>query len=370
MNGASWGGSEELWYKTAKHALDKGSRVGVVTYQWPSKLKRIEALAQSGAIIYNLPNKGVEKRNFKERILYKFTKKILLKKYINSIPTADYDIVVINLGAFEMINKVWKGFYKQLKRYVLLFHNYNDQEGFSSSKASAMIQWIQNAQLNLFASSRIQAMLERTLGIAITNGGILLNPITFYPPENRSVDPALKDGFYKWTMLAALEVYRKGQDKLVETLSSEKWKQRNWVLELYGEGKDQEMLEQLIISNGLSGRIILKGQTNNVKQVLYESHLVLQITNLDAMPLAVVEAMAMSRPLVVSDIGDMPYWVLEEENGWVSANTSVEEIDRTLEKAWKGKERWNAMGKKSFEIFNKKFSGSPEMQLWDQLSNI
>ncbi len=90
-----------------------------------------------------------------------------------------------------------------------------------------------------------------------------------------------------------------------------------------------------------------------------DTHLVLQLSDIDAMPLSVVEAMAMSRPLVVTRIGDMPLWVHENENGWVS-DTDPGPIDEVLENAWQSRERWEEMGKASFRIFKEKFPDSAE----------
>ena len=113
---------------------------------------------------------------------------------------------------------------------------------------------------------------------------------------------------------------------------------------------------------------VLKGHTNDVKSAIKEAHLLLQITHIDAMPLAVVEAMSMSKPLVVSAIGDMPKWVHEDVNGWVSEDASVEQVDAVLEKAWQNRERWEEMGRASFQIFKEKFPESVEDYLLNQIS--
>ena len=171
-------------------------------------------------------------------------------------------------------------------------------------------------------------------------------------------------------MLAALEVWRKAQDNLINALSSEKWKQRNWVLHLYGEGKDKIKLCALIKKNGMEEKIFLKGNSNDVRPVLQNAHLLLQITHIDAMPLSVVEAMAMARPVVVSKIGDMPYWVTENENGWISNDASVEQIDFTLEKAWQNKDKWHVMGQNAFKTFKEKFPLSAEEDLLEKIESL
>src|SRR5262245_45424908 len=98
MNGASWGGSEELWYKTAYHALRQGRKVGCVVYDWAAKEEKLQKLKEAGAAIYRLPNKGVDKQTRLQKIQFKFTKKFRLRKAIRQLPFNSYDITVFNLG--------------------------------------------------------------------------------------------------------------------------------------------------------------------------------------------------------------------------------------------------------------------------------
>jgi glycosyltransferase involved in cell wall biosynthesis len=369
MSGSPWGGSEELWYRTALQAVKEGWKVGCAVYHWPGKKEKLKQLSDLGARIYYLPNKGRTKKNLAERLQNKISK-IKTKKYINALPVQEYDLVIINQGAFEITTSVWKDFHKKLKKYVLLFHNYKEHEVFKPAKALVIQNWINHASLNLFASGQIKEVLENNSGIKISRNGLLTNPITFSPGIAPEPYPSLLNNTFLFVMLAALEVNRKAQDNLIKALSSPKWKARNWTLHLYGEGKDRKVLENLILENTLTGKVFLEGHTNDVKTVLREAHLVLQMTHIDAMPLTVVEAMAVGRPVVVSKIGDMPEWVKEGLNGWISNNASVEQIDLCLEEAWQQKEQWEKMGAYSFEIFTEKFEHTPEKHFLNQLEKL
>jgi glycosyltransferase involved in cell wall biosynthesis len=128
---------------------------------------------------------------------------------------------------------------------------------------------------------------------------------------------------------------------------------------LYGDGKDKSILEKLVAELQLQSKVFLKGYTDNVKQVLRDSHVILQMTHIDAMPVSVVEAMAMSRPIAVSDVGDMPLWVKNGINGWVTEKVTMESIDRTLEQVWAHRNKWDEMGENSYRIFQQKYPASP-----------
>jgi glycosyltransferase involved in cell wall biosynthesis len=359
MAGSPWGGSEELWYKTALHAIDKGWKVGCAVYHWKEKEKRMQPLKDGGADIHYFPNKGRAKRNLIERIQNKISKQ-RIKKVISTLPVEKYDLVVVNMGALENTTPAWRDFYKRLDRYTVLYHNYKENEVLSGVKKATVQNWAENSLLNLFAARRIVEILEKNSGIHISNADVLLNPLSFPVPSALSLFPPLQNGNYRFIMLAALELWRKAQDNLVKALSSGKWKDRNWTLHLYGDGKDRQKLQGLIEENGMTDKIFLEGHTSNVQSALENAHLLLQITHIDAMPIVVVEAMAIGRAAVVSRIGDMPRWVNEGENGWISPDASVEQIDSTLEKAWQQREQWKGMGKNAFSVFQEKYPAPAE----------
>ena len=366
MAGSPWGGSEELWYRTALLAAEQKHKVGCAVYEWPGKKDKMKLLSDAGVRIYYLPNKGRTKKNLLERLRNKLSK-FRLRKMVTSLPVNDYDLVIVNQGAFEITTPEWKHFYTRLKKFVLLFHNYKEGEVFRHGKANAIRQWISRAVLNLFASQKIKIVLEEHSAITVKNWETLINPITISIPEEPAPYPELISGNYRMVVLAALDVQRKAQDQLIRALASPKWKERNWTLHLYGEGRDKKLLEELIRELELEQKIFIEGQTGDVKKVLQDAHLVLQLTHIDAMPLSVVEAMAMARPVVASRIGDMPLWVEEGRNGWISRNAQATEIDHTLELAWQQRAYWREMGRESFTIFREKFPGSPEKHFFEIL---
>lgn len=367
MNGGAWGGSEELWYQTALYAAKNGYRVGCAFYEWPQKSERIQQLKTAGCELYLFSNKGRGKRTFLEQLQHKVTKR-RVRQYSKSLPISHYDAIVINLGYLEIVSLYWKHFYQYAKNYTLLFHVHNDDDPVKPKQKELLRKWVLNANHNLFASERTKQFLERQLSISIPNADILINPITFQPPQEQTPYPPLQNGNYVFVMLATLDVRRKAQDNLIKALSAQKWKERNWVLNLYGGGESEQKLKTLIAEKNLGDKVILKGHTKDVKAALVNAHLLLQITHIDAMPLAVVEAMAMAKPLAVSDVGDMPKWVIEDKNGWIAGDASVAAIDATLEKAWQKREAWEAMGKTSFALFQEKFPAIPEKYFLEQIS--
>ncbi|HEY9657546.1 MAG TPA: glycosyltransferase family 4 protein, partial [Allocoleopsis sp.] len=262
----------------------------------------------------------------------------------------------VNQGGYKEIayppfDQLWQ----RMKRYALASHNYDESEKLGDKKRLALMNWTSHAQLQVGASERIFEMLSRKFGIPRTRQEVWTNPISFNSPATVPTYPGPLHGNYIFSMLAELDIHRKAQDLLIRALSSEKWSNRNWELHLFGTGRDKESLAALIAEKKMENKIFLKGFTPDPQKALEETHVLLQCTRIDAMPVSVVEAMALGRPCVVSAVGDMPLWIREAHNGFVCRDLTVEAIDDVLEKCWSKKEKWAEIGKNAFETFQSKY---------------
>ena len=62
-----WAGSEELWWKTARHALESGHEVAVVNFRWPEPHPKIRELRDRGALHLQLARPDDRKRSAMSR---------------------------------------------------------------------------------------------------------------------------------------------------------------------------------------------------------------------------------------------------------------------------------------------------------------
>ena len=346
MNGAAWGGSEEQWYQTALWMCKNKFKVGVCVFEWEEKKSKLTELEKHGCIIYILPNKG-------RGILSTWQK----QKILNGIPFEDYEMAYVNQGGWhDVAHGPFKKLFKKLPPYALSFHNYQLGANLKSSKVSILNSWINNAVVCIAATKVIFKMLENDYNIFARQKEISYSPITFdptialhYKKNQLTGKPAV------FLVLGALDVNRKAQDILIKSFSNTQWKNRLWQLHIYGEGKDKEMLAGLIMKLHLEENVFLKGFTNNVQGALIDSDVLIQATRIDAMPISVIEAMAMGLPCIVSNVGDMPDWVRQDYNGFITPEVNEESISRTLESAWAKKEEWAQMGINAYETFLKKY---------------
>lgn len=369
MNGDPWGGSEEFWHRLAIHMAKNGLKVGCCFFEWPSgKEEKIRELQEASCRTHPLPNPkpaaGVVQRMLIRKKGFHVLKKVAAERW---------DIVCISQGGYEDItHRPFRYLYRHLEKFVLVYHNYNDNHRLSRRRIQNLGAWVTKAALNMGDAGRIfEGVKKAAAGLAVPRQFTLNNPLTIAyqatPPAWPGKD---EQGRYVFTMLAQLDTARKAQDVLVKTLSASKWQERNWVLYLYGNGGDMPVVEDLIRVNNMTDRIKLMGHTRDVYGVLQRTHLLLQVTHIDAMPLSVTEAMNMARPCIVSQVGDMPLWIEHGKNGYIAPAATEQDTDGALEQAWQEKENWEQMGLEAHRVFTAKYPQPYEKYYAGLLMNL
>jgi glycosyltransferase involved in cell wall biosynthesis len=366
MNGGEWGGSEEAWYRAALHAASSGHRVACAVYAWPGRRERLDALRAAGVAVIELPNRARAKRSLAERLEYELLTKARQRRAIRRLPFGEFDCVVLSQGGWrDIVAAEWSAVQPRLRRYALVFHNYEERLELAARHRERLARWVSGAAANLFDADRIRAVLEARLGLAVPNAAVLHNPIGFRPPDAPA--PLPPGPPWRFAMLAALDLGRKAQDSLVEALSRPAWRERSFEVSLYGSGHDERRLAALVEARGLAGKVVLRGHTRDVRAAIEGAHVVLHLTRVDAMPIAVFEAMAVGRPVAVSPVGDMPAWIVPGDTGWVSTAATGDAFAATLEEVWASRADWARMGARAFERFRARYPSSPEQRIVDQV---
>jgi glycosyltransferase involved in cell wall biosynthesis len=357
MNGAPWGGSEELWSRAAALLGREGHDVTCAAFAWAEKEPRLQALRAAGCRVHALPNWLRRKRNVLERLVHEGLAKPAQALAVRAIPLRRFDHVLVSQGGWSDVTaRPFRRIDRLARGYSLVYHLY-DEDG-APQRAGDLRRLALGARQNLFAAHRIREVLGARLGVEVPRASVFFNPLTVTvpespPPWNRAAGPL------QLAAVAALDCNRKAQDVLLEALSGDAWRRREWRLDLYGEGRDRSRLEALIRERGLAGRVELRGHTSDVAGALARAHLVLQATRFDAMPIVVHEAMAMARPCLVTPVGDMARWIRDGETGFVAARAEPAAVASALEAAWAARDRWEEMGRRAREEFLARFPPDP-----------
>ena len=155
----------------------------------------------------------------------------------------------------------------------------------------------------------------------------------------------------------------KGQDILLNILSQDNWISREWVLHIYGEGSDEQMLKDLVISKGLKDRVLFMGYCIDIPRKLQQVDLVIIPSRQDSGPIVLFEAMMAAKPIVGANMGAMPAYIQDGVNGILSLSSDVEGFERALDLAWTQQQYWPQWGKASKDILLSKYDFSSSLTL-------
>jgi glycosyltransferase involved in cell wall biosynthesis len=186
---------------------------------------------------------------------------------------------------------------------------------------------------------------ERHLALDLSRASIVRNPIGV-PGEPL---PWPGGDVARIACVARLHAKFKGQDLLIDVLSSEKWRDRPWRLELWGAGPDDRYLRQLVHATRLENRVALCGHGADVAAVWRENQLLVLPSRSEGTPLALVEAMACGRPAIATDVGGVGE-LLSTGGGILVPGWSRALLADALEHAWGRRQEWEDWGREAATV--------------------
>jgi glycosyltransferase involved in cell wall biosynthesis len=161
----------------------------------------------------------------------------------------------------------------------------------------------------------------------------------------------------------------KGQDTALEVLSNPQWKQRDWQLNLYGQGEGKNYLHQLATFYGISDKVFFYGHVNDINDVWQTNQILLLPSAAEGLPISLVEAMACGRPSIVTDVGGNTELIVENETGFVAASPTTESFSDAMERAWFNLNTWKKLGLNAFEKIKILLDINPEINIYETLKN-
>jgi L-malate glycosyltransferase len=368
-----WGGSEELWYQMAKQALKKGHKVIHVRFEHPQTHEKLQELMADGLVALTRPGwipPGSEA--FKKNIYtaYNFLRK-QLKNPFDKVFKENPDVVLYNGTCYSIAKE--KHLLIKLKKhpqvnFFLIGHLNNDLKREISDEEAEIIRGAYQRSVRVFfVSHRSRSTAARHLCMTITNSLVIQNPVNMPSVDRIKMPPFLTD--INFALVGNLITEHKGQDLVLQALSSTKWLERNWKLNIYGDGIDRAYLANLIRHFQLEEKVVLHGRVRDIRKIWTENHALLMPSLMEGMPLAVVEAMLCGRVCIATNVGGCSEWIDDGINGFLIPYATVGLLDTTLEKAWETRMKWEEIGAKAHEKALKLFDKNAGETLLNLISN-
>jgi glycosyltransferase involved in cell wall biosynthesis len=364
MNGAPWGGSEELWAAAAEQALARHIDVEAFLYRWPSVPSRVARLQAQGLRVFY--------RDRKLLPLYARARAKLVGAPIYlaaQLERSKPDLLCFSqsttyelLGELDTCQLLQAG----LVPYVLLCHH-NFDVPLSDDRRQLARALFGGAALTVFIAEYHRQATERQIAGRLENAVRLQNPVNLPALDSVGWPPS---GVAALACVGRLDAGTKGQDVLLEALSAPGWQKRDWRLSFYGQGGDEPYLRELVKSYGLSASVLFRGHVPDVQAIWAQNELLVLPSRTEGTSLSLVEALVCGRPALVTDVGDSARWVQEGVTGFVAERTTAASVSRALERAWLARPSWRQMGNCAHERVMAMIDPRPGETLLDALLEL
>lgn len=185
---------------------------------------------------------------------------------------------------------------------------------------------------------------------------VIYNPLTLIPGN-------ISSGTSKrFLAVGRFSVQHKGFDLLIQAFNLFAEKNKDWTLDLVGEGVEEELYRRMIADYGLQKRITIHPFTNHIQSYYSNAQVYVLSSRWEGFGLVLVEAMAHGLPIVSSDLPTskeiMGNFGLYFENG------NVEQLAQQLENATHLD--WKEKSKEALEI-SKRFNINYIIPQWKKL---
>ena len=248
MTGMPWGGSEELWWRTARKLQIDGSDVCVNYKWWPETAKQLVQLQDSGGHLYlrERPTTFWETKLTQAKSLLGASRNGCPRSWLQD--TAP-DAVLVTLGFHPDRIDVATDCLELGIPYAINVQCASNTFFIHSDCLEEYRTWYRNAKRVYFVSEENRQKMENNLAIELDNYEIVANPFNLKTSEIPAY-PAVQDRF-NIACVGRLHFQSKGQDVVVAVLKQDKWKQRNIKINFYGADQgNRRQLEDLITLYG------------------------------------------------------------------------------------------------------------------------
>ena len=127
---------------------------------------------------------------------------------------------------------------------------------------------------------------------------------------------------------------QKGQLLLLEACRNLREKGLDFELTLAGDGEMRSEVERMIQVYNLSAYVKITGwiSSNQVREEILASHAMVLPSFAEGLPVVIMEAMALRRPVISTYVAGIPELVINGQNGWLVPAGSVSELTLAIEK--------------------------------------
>lgn len=352
-----WGGSEKLWMYTAKYLAENNGQIELAA-TIPKRIKYHENTMNLMKMmdVYTRVNHPIIFRRMYCKLRGISHKELEFIEIINRVKP---NMVIISQG-LNMDGGSYMKFCNNLNiPYITISQSVNEYNWFPYESVLEMRECFEKARLNLFVSQANLELTQKQIGAILSNAKVIRNPFDV-PYDNTLTYP--DDDTLKLACVARYEIASKGQDLLLEAISDSRWKDRKIQINLYGSGRDENLLKDIIKMYGINDKVFIRGYANPL-DIWRENHALVLTSRFEGLPLALVEAMLCGRIPIVTNVSGNAELIIDGNTGFIAKGANKVEINYALERTWQNRVTLKKMGETAKASVKQQVSSNPILDL-------
>ncbi|WP_374166783.1 glycosyltransferase family 4 protein [Arcticibacter sp. MXS-1] len=359
-----WGGSEELWAKALPFLQSAGFQLYVMKYKINFEHPKFVELAAKGVILEEYqpkkPKQGLVARvtqRLYRAATSRFTKKEKQIKYVftKKILQISPDLVIIAQGInFDGLGNAYQCAEHGIP-YIVVAQKAVDFYWPQDFERSYMKAALLKAKRCFFVSQHNARLTEEQFGMRLANAEVIQNPVKIRKGVIKYPTPGDE---FRLACIGRLFLLDKGQDILIRILAQSKWQERPVKVSFIGTGVDRQGLQEMAAFLNVKN-VEFIGHVDDIEEIWKSHHALVLPSRSEGQPLAMLEAMAAGRPVIVSRAGGIAEVVQEGKNGFIG-HANEDSFDAAMERAWAARYDWENMGREGAERVAKLIPYIPE----------
>jgi glycosyltransferase involved in cell wall biosynthesis len=355
----TWGGSEELWSRTAIALAREGHEIAAFKMLRGTGNRAMSDLRDLGGRVVEVARIPlVPRRAFSGLVRYAMpvaerVQELRLRGLIATMSRPD--LVVLSQGSnFDAL------FLTSIVRslglpYALIAHKATDQRWPEDRVRPSMQSAYEGAVETFFVSEHTRRLTEEQLGVTLSNTSIVRNPfaVSYVPRTDWPAADVLK-----LACVGRLLPVEKGQDLLLRVLARPHWRERAISVTFYGDGPHRQGLESLARRYQLRN-VRFAGVVDGAEEIWRDHHALVLPSRAEGLPLAIVEAMLSGRVPIVTNAGGNAEVIQNDRTGFVAAAASEEALDEAMSRAWNRRDDWPSIGALAAEEIRRVIPADP-----------
>ncbi|VAW92008.1 hypothetical protein MNBD_GAMMA22-2531 [hydrothermal vent metagenome] len=220
-------------------------------------------------------------------------------------------------------------------------------------------------------SQEVANVLVNTFNIANKRILVVANGIDFQRFETvnstriKEID-SLSDEIIKIVIIGRLHP-AKGHLDLIKAITELKSSHSDFHVFFVGEGELQQEIIEKCNENDISDYITLMGQRSDIPSILAKVDIFVMPSHWEGLPMALLEAMAMSKPVIASRVGGIPDVISDGVNGLLINKCDYLSLKNAFQKLLPDTELRNKLGKEAKKTVLEKYSAKNVSQQYELL---